>query len=258
MAGIVLDPWMWRKIIRTCISLRIGRFALRKGSMVSDDFHPSSLTNLVSLHVKFLPHLDVGLFSGLTFPVVQELHISGYMPMRINSTFVHWIQQCSIPLRRLTLDINILDPVLLEVLRCLPNLVNLKLYLNLCRSIETMQTILGAAHEGHLQSLQVLALRDNGATRVHKSTHPEMLDTYMDALATAAKMWETGASKTRELQIIADGELLSNLKARLRVIASDLNIHSGGARWYRSEPFCLDALIKIQRKRRKSARVLPG
>ncbi|KAJ7148286.1 hypothetical protein C8R46DRAFT_1044835 [Mycena filopes] len=213
MEEVILDFWMWRDVMHQSLSVRTGRFTLRKSS-TRDDSHPSVATRLASLHIDFLSQVDIKVFRGFNLPELKCVHIVGYMSEPTERNFVSWAEQHCNNLRRLTLELNICDNKLVELLHCLPNLSTLKLHVDFRVSLLTTEAILTAIQQGHLTALKTLALCCNGATRIYKATRPDMFATYVETLVSAARAWAETA-KDRELQIFAEAELLTGLLAQV-------------------------------------------
>ncbi|KAJ7153744.1 hypothetical protein C8R46DRAFT_1042125 [Mycena filopes] len=231
MEDVVLDFWMWRKVMHQSISLRTGRFTLRRCSGRPES-NPSVMTRMVSLHIHFLSQVDLKVFRGLNVPEMKSLHIAGYMSEQSEGQFVLWAEQHCSNLRHLTLELNISDHRLLQLLQHLPNLSTLRLHVDFRISFLTTEAILTVIQHGHIKDLQTLALCCNGATRIYKATRPDMFETYVETLVSAVDSWvEMGQS--RELQICADVELLAELIAQLSfrgtsVTAESLPSREGG------------------------------
>ncbi|KAJ7148275.1 hypothetical protein C8R46DRAFT_1044823 [Mycena filopes] len=221
MEDVSLDFWMWQKLMHQCSSLRFGEFTLRKCAPTSDH-QSSTMTHLTSLLVKFATQIDVGVFEGLTFPAMEKLHITGYASLRGKRNLVAWAQQHGGALRHLTLEMNIADDTsLFDLLPHLLRVEVLRLYLDFRISSVLAKTIIGAIERGNLKSLKALALCSNGVVKRYKTTRPVMFDICIEALISAAEAWVavSGNPPNQELRILAEGEILSELKTRLRTVA---------------------------------------
>ncbi|KAJ7711804.1 hypothetical protein B0H16DRAFT_1744808 [Mycena metata] len=227
-----LNADIWHEILRQCAHLRVGNFTIQSNPAYINQ-RVITLLPLRSLTIRFQSEFrarffDATVFHLVSFPALEALRITARLDRADSTSFVHWMQRQSRHIRSLTLDIQLADDILLDILRDHADLHELTLHFHYGAARQS-RFFSRASQDGLLRALRTLIIFGGidydtvGGTSSRASFH---IGAVSDLVKTATTWAALGPKDNWEFQLFATHEILFAVREGLLQVDSNLAIVS--------------------------------
>ncbi|KAJ7148283.1 hypothetical protein C8R46DRAFT_1044831 [Mycena filopes] len=266
MQGVLLDAGVWWDILRQCVLLQNGSFAVQPNPSPTHH-HATVLDHLICLHMQLQTRLhpsntvmagmsaiDFGIFDPLSFPLLETLRVTAQADWLDPFSMVKWMRRQPFTLRSLALEVKLPDIILDEILGFFPNLEDFTLHLPGAIDISQHNVGFRAVREYRLQRLRTLTIFSHAAIYTSPMRTPSRPLPLEVLVFQITEMIVSGMAlrpcSEWEIQLFADGEILSGTRARLQILGTNLavtsDVASGTAMGHKHQryPYCQSSLRK--------------